>query len=141
MRTSSLLQATAQAATATTAALAPYSTTSAITALLNQKQATISVGTGCFLNGTTLSGYGLRWNATNVPSGTIEEIHWSGYTVAQTANLGTGKVELTIGHPTGMATTTQLALKQGLLSSSTDLTLQDLTYRFLPGGCASSAFT
>ena len=67
--------ATAQAATATTAAFAPYSTTSAITALLNQKQATISVGTGCFLNGTTLSGYGLRWNATNVPSGTIEEIH------------------------------------------------------------------
>jgi hypothetical protein len=45
----------------------------------------------------------------------IQELHWSNYTVAQTINIGTGKVELTIGHPIDMATqtwtNTQLALK------------------------------
>jgi hypothetical protein len=93
-------------------------------------------GAGVFLSGTTLSGYGLRWNASNVPSGGIEELHFNGYTVAQTANFGTGKLELTVGHPIDMATqtwantqlalkantsamTSALATKQPLLSSTT----------------------
>ena len=59
----------------------------------------------------------LCWNGSSVPSNpnVIQELHWSSYTVAQTVNIGTGKIELTIGHPTGMATQTwtnaQLALK------------------------------
>ena len=92
--------------TAIATALTPYSTTAQTSVLLAAKQATLSVGAGCFLNGAVISGYGLRWNATNVPTGTIEELHFSGYTVAQTVNFGTSKVELTIGHPTDMATTT-----------------------------------
>ena len=35
----------------------------------------------------------------------IEELHWHNYTIAETVNIGTGKVELTIGHPTDMAQT------------------------------------
>ena len=45
----------------------------------------------------------------------IQELHWDGYTMTETVNIGTGKIELTIGHPTDMATqtwtNTQLALK------------------------------
>jgi hypothetical protein len=93
--------------------LAAYTNTAGLTTLLAGKQATLtSPGAGVFLNGTTLSGYGLRWNATSVPTGIIQELHWSNYTVNQTVNFGTGKVELTIGHPTDMATQTQLATKQ-----------------------------
>ena len=87
--------------------LAAYTNTAGLTTLLAGKQATLtSPGAGVFLNGTTLSGYGLRWNASAVPTGIIEELHWMNYTVNQTVNFGTGKVELTIGHPTDMATQT-----------------------------------
>jgi hypothetical protein len=45
----------------------------------------------------------------------IQELHWDNYTMTETVNIGTGKIELTIGHPTDMATqtwtNTQLALK------------------------------
>ena len=45
----------------------------------------------------------------------VQEFHWDNYTVAQTVNFGTGKIELTIGHPTDTATQpwaiTQLPLK------------------------------
>ena len=39
------------------AALVPYSTTSQLSVLLGAKQATLSMGVGAFLTGTTLSGY------------------------------------------------------------------------------------
>jgi hypothetical protein len=91
---------------ATVSHFTPYSTTAQTAVLLAAKQATLSVGAGAFLSGTTLTGYGLRWNATNTPTGAIEEIHWDGYSVAQTVNFGTGKLELSVGHPTGMATQT-----------------------------------
>ena len=62
---------------------------------LDAKQATLSAGAGCFLSGSTISSYTLRWNGSSVPSNpnVIQELHWSSYTVAQTINIGTGKVE------------------------------------------------
>ena len=94
---------------------------------LDAKQATLSVGAGCFLSGSTISSYTLRWNGSSVPSNpnVIQELHWSNYTVAQTVNIGTGKVELTIGHPTGMATQTyvnsQIAAATHTISDVTGL--------------------
>ena len=80
-----------------------------------------------FLSGSTISSYTLRWNGSSVPSNpnVIQELHWSNYTVAQTVNIGTGKVELTIGHPTGMATQTyvnsQIAAATHTISDVTGL--------------------
>ena len=94
---------------------------------LDAKQATLSAGAGCFLSGSTISSYSLRWNGSSVPSNpnVIQELHWSNYTVAQTVNIGTGKVELTIGHPTGMATQTyvnsQIAAATHTISDVTGL--------------------
>ena len=94
---------------------------------LDAKQATLSAGAGCFLSGSTISSYTLRWNGSSVPSNpnVIQELHWSNYTVAQTVNIGTGKVELTIGHPTGMATQTyvnsQIAAATHTISDVTGL--------------------
>jgi len=49
----------------------------------------------------------------------IQELHWDNYTIAETVNIGTGKIELTIGHPTDMATqtwaNTQLATTQAVI--------------------------
>jgi len=51
----------------------------------------------------------------------IQELHWDSYTMAETVNIGTGKIELTIGHPTDMATqtwaSTQLATKQNSITA------------------------
>ena len=108
--------------TALNTLLAAYTNTAGLTTLLAGKQATLTTpGAGVFLSGTTLSGYGLRWNASNVPTGIIQELHWSNYTVNQTVNFGTGKVELTIGHPTDMATQTQLATKQNQLNFQSEI--------------------
>ena len=84
--------------TAIATALTPYSTTGQVTTLLNAKQATLTTpGAGVFLSGTTLSGYGLRWHDTNTPSAAIQELHFKGgLTVAQTVNLATSKLELTV---------------------------------------------
>ena len=77
----------------------------------------LTTGAGCFLNGSAISSYTVRWNGSNTPAvaTAIEELHWDNYTIAETVNIGTGKIELTIGHPTGMATqtwtNTQLSLK------------------------------
>ena len=89
---------TIQMNTAIATALTPYSTTGQVTTLLNAKQATLTTpGAGVFLSGTTLSGYGLRWHDTNTPSAAIEELHFKGgLTVAQTVNLATSKLELTV---------------------------------------------
>ena len=89
---------TIQMNTAIATALTPYSTTGQVTTLLNAKQAILTTpGAGVFLNGTTLSGYGLRWHDTNTPSGAIEELHFKGgLTVAQTTNLATSKIEMTV---------------------------------------------
>ena len=108
--------------TALNTLLAAYTNTTGLTTLLAGKQATLTTpGAGVFLSGTTLSGYGLRWNASNVPTGIIQELHWSNYTVNQTVNFGTGKIELTIGHPTDMATQTQLATKQNQLNFQSEI--------------------
>jgi len=77
----------------------------------------LTTGAGTFLNGATISSYTLRWNGSSAPSvaTAIQELHWDSYTMTETVNIGTGKIELTIGHPTDMATqtwtNTQLALK------------------------------
>jgi len=72
------------------------------------KQDTLTASAGVFLSGATISSYTLRWNGTSIPTlpSSIQELHWSQYTMAETVNLSTGKVELTIGHPTDMATQT-----------------------------------
>ena len=59
---------------------------------LDETQAMLSAVAGCFLNGSTISSYTLRWNGSSMPSNpnVIQEVHWSNYTVAQTINIGTG---------------------------------------------------
>ena len=109
-------------ATALTNALSGYTDTTGLTTLLALKQAALTAGAGIFLNGAALSSYTLRWNGSSTPTipTIIQELHWDNYTVAQTVNIGTGKIELTIGHPTDMASqtwaNTQLANKQDQLS-------------------------
>ena len=84
---------------------------------LAAKQPTLTTGAGTFLNGATISSYTLRWNGSSTPSvaTAIQELHWDNYTMTETVNIGTGKIELTIRHPTDMATqtwaNTELALK------------------------------
>ena len=94
--------------TSLTNTLSSYTDTTGLNTLLATKQNTITASSGIFLNGATLSSYTLRWNGSSVPSNpnVIQELHWSNYTMAQTINLGTGKTDLTTGHPTGMATQT-----------------------------------
>ena len=95
----------------------PISMITGLQAALDAKQPTLSTGAGCFLNGSAISSYSLRWNGSSTPSvaTAIQELHWDNYTMTETVNIGTGKIELTIGHPTDMATqtwaNTQLALK------------------------------
>lgn len=84
---------------------------------LDAKQATLSASAGRFLEGSTISSYTLRWSGFSVLSRphVVQELHWSNYTVAQTIYIGTGKVELTRGHPSDTATqtwtNTELALQ------------------------------
>ncbi len=94
--------------TALTNALSAYTDTTSLSTLLTAKQDALTASAGIFLTGSTISSYTLRWNATSIPTApsAIQELHWDGYTMAETVNIGTGKVELTIGHPTGMATHT-----------------------------------
>jgi len=86
--------------------------------MLATKQNVLTASAGIFLAGANISSYSLRWNSSNTPSlpTAIQELHWDGYTVAETVNLATNKIELTIGHPNGMATQTQLATKQNSLA-------------------------
>ena len=98
-----------------------FSTTASVNTSLAAKQPTLTTAAGTFLNGATLSSYTLRWNVSSTPSvaTAIQELHWDNYTIAETVNIGTGKIELTIGHPTDMATqtwaNTQLATKQAVI--------------------------
>ena len=82
---------------------------------------------------STISSYTLRWNGSSVPSNpnVIQELHWSNYTMAQTINLGTGKIELTIGHPTGMATQTWTNTQLALKAKDADVTLAFAGYNVL----------
>ncbi len=107
--------------TAITTALASYTTTAALIILLNAKQAALTASTGIFLNGATISSYGLRWNTNSTPTLTIDDLHFDGYMVTETLNLSTNKVELKVGAPTDMATqtwaSTQLATKQSSITA------------------------
>ena len=69
------------------------------------------MGVGAFLTGTALSSYELQWNAGSSPTNPIKVITFSGYTVTETLDLSTSTWQLAVGHPTGMATQTQVALK------------------------------
>ena len=51
--------------------------------------------------------------------------------MAQTVNIGTGKVELTIGHPTGMATQTWTNTQLALKANDADVTLAFSGYNVL----------
>ncbi len=108
--------------TALSNALSAYTDTTSLTTLLALKQAALTAGAGIFLNGATLSSYTLRWNGLSTPTipTIIQELHWDNYTMAETVNVSSGKVELTIGHPTDMASqtwaNTQLANKQDSLA-------------------------
>ena len=53
----------------------------------------------------------------------IQELHWDNYTMAETVNIGTGKIELTIGHPTDMATQTWTNTQLALKANDADVTL------------------
>ena len=79
-----------------------FSTTASVNTSLAAKQPMLTTGAGTFLNGATLSSYTLRWNGSSTPSvaTAIQELHWDNYTMTETVNIGTGKIELTIGHPT-----------------------------------------
>ena len=60
-----------------TLSLAVDSSVFATVASVNAKQDTLSTsGQGVFLNGAVLSGYDLRWNTSNVPSGPIQALHF-----------------------------------------------------------------
>ena len=94
------------------------------------KQDALTAGAGIFLSGATISSYTLRWNATSTPTiqTAIQELHWDNYAIAETVNVGTGKIELTIGHPTDMASQTWAntqfqPLLTGVSQSGTGLTL------------------
>ncbi len=88
---------------------------------------------GIFLNGATLSSYTLRWNGSSLPSNpnVIQELHWSNYTMAQTINIGTGKIELTIGHPLDMATQTWTNMQLALKANDADMTTAFAGYTVL----------
>ena len=49
------------------------------TQLATKQDALTTPGPGVFLSGTTLSGYGLRWNTNSVPSISIQDLHFNGY--------------------------------------------------------------
>jgi len=49
-------------------------------------------------------------------------LHWDNYTMAETVTIGTGKIELTIGHPTDMATQTWTNTQLALKANDTDVT-------------------
>ena len=77
--------------------LSNYTNTSALTVLLNTKQATLTASTGVFLTGATLTGYDLRWLTTGVPTLNIQCLHFkSGFTVTETFNLSTSQNQLDI---------------------------------------------
>ena len=117
---------------------------------LNQlatKQDVLTAGDGVFLNANTLSTYTLRWNDTSTPvsGNSIQELHWDGYNVTETANFTTNKVELTIGHPTDMATqtwaTSQLAAKQNALTAGTGISIVGNTISATGGGGGITSVT
>ena len=88
-------------ATALANSLSAYTDTTGLTTLLALKEDALTTGAGVFKTGATISSYTLRWNGTSTPTlpTTILELHWDGYTMAETVNAVTGKIELTIGHP------------------------------------------
>ena len=93
--------------------LAGYTDTAGLNTLLVAKQDTISVsGQGVFKTGSTLSGYDLRWDVSNVPSSPIQCLHYKGFSTYQNINLATSQVELIVESP---VTAAQLALKQNTL--------------------------
>jgi len=100
---------------------------------LAAKQPMLTTGAGAFLNGATLSSYTLRWNGSSTPSvaTAIQELHWDSYTMAETVNIGTGKIELTIGHPTDMATQTWTNTQLALKANDADVTLAFAGYNVL----------
>lgn len=64
---------------------------------LATKQNSLSTsGQGVFLNGSTLSGYDLRWNTGGVPTAPIECLHFKGMDVTQAVNLSSGQIELQV---------------------------------------------
>ena len=94
---------------------ANFTTTSALTTLLNAKQATISVGAGAFLAGTQISGYDLRWNTNSVPSASIRALHFkNGLDVSQSQNLASGQIELVVEHPSSHPISTITGLQARL---------------------------
>ena len=110
-----------------------FSTTASVNTSLAAKQPTLTTGAGAFLNGATLSSYTLRWNGSSTPSvaTAIQELHWDGYTMAETVNIGTGKIELTIGRPTDMATQTWTNTQLALKANDADVTLAFAGYNVL----------
>ena len=110
-----------------------FSTTASVNTSLAAKQPTLTTGAGTFLNGATISSYTLRWNGSSTPSvaTAIQELHWDSYTMAETVNIGTGKIELTIGHPTDMATQTWTNTQLALKANDADVTLAFAGYNGL----------
>ena len=110
-----------------------FSTTASVNTSLAAKQPTLTTGAGTFLNGATISSYTLRWNGSSTPSvaTAIQELHWDSYTMAETVNIGTGKIELTIGHPTDMATQTWTNTQLALKANDADVTLAFAGYNLL----------
>lgn len=102
-----------------------------LTTQLATYQPLLTAGAGAFLSANTISSYTLRWNATNIPTTptSIQELHFSDYSVSQNINLTSGKVELLIGHPIGMAKTSQL---------TTDLATKQDAITGLSQGAASN---
>ena len=106
--------------------LSSYALTTAMNTALAAKQATLTTGPGAFLTGSALSGYGLRWLTNGSPSTAIHDLHFkSGFTIAETFDLGTGRTALDItsapdlsAYSTTAQTATLLAAKQVNLSAT-----------------------
>ena len=86
--------------------------------LVGAKQDTLSVGAGAFLNGSILSGYGLRWNTNNTPSISIRDLHFkSGFSVAENINLSSGNNELELSVAIGISDVTGLQAEMNKISN------------------------
>ena len=51
-------------------------TTTSLNTALGTKQNTLTAGAGIFLNGSTITSYGLRWLTNNTPSASIQDLHF-----------------------------------------------------------------
>ena len=68
-------------------------TVNSVNTSLATKQDSLSASTGIFMNGSTISSYGLRWNTNSTPTITIEDLHFkTGLTVSESLNLSSGKM-------------------------------------------------